>query len=198
MPSQPVKPLLKPFVLGALLSVALPCAAEVAAPGSYRIDPAHTTILFSVSHLGTSELTGRFNAFEGDFVLGPDHAPQVNVSIQTASVDTNHSKRDAHLRSPDFFNAKQYPVMQFVADRADYNKQGQPTRLHGKLTLHGQTKPVALDVSPVGAGKDPWGGYRAGFNAKTTLKRSDFGINFMPGGIGEEVTVTLNIEATKE
>jgi len=189
---------MKPLALGALLGFAHPSIAEIAAPGNYRVDPGHSTILFAVNHLGTSVLTGRFNTVEGSFALGPDQAPRVDVSIKTASVDTNHEKRDAHLRSPDFFNVKQFPVMRFVADKVDYDTQGQPTALHGKLSLHGKTKPVTLELSPVGAGKDPWGGYRAGFNARTILKRSDFGMDFMPGGIGDEITVTLNIEAIKE
>ncbi|GMQ88706.1 MAG: YceI family protein [Gammaproteobacteria bacterium] len=193
-----VNSVMKPLALGILLSLAHPSIAEVAAPGNYRVDPDHSTILFAVNHLGTSVLTGRFNTFEGSFALDPDQTPRVDVSIKTASVDTNHEKRDAHLRSPDFFNVKQFPVMRFVADKVDYDTHGQPTTLHGKLSLHGKTKPVALDLSPIGAGKDPWGGYRAGFNAKTVLKRSDFGMDFMPGGIGDEITVTLNIEAIKE
>ncbi len=198
MQFHPAKYIRKPFIVCALLGFAHMAAAEDAAPGNYRIDPAHSTILFSVSHLGTSELTGRFNDIEGSFVLDKDKASKLDVTIKTASVDTNHEKRDAHLRSPDFFNVKQYPVMRFSADKVSYDPQGKPTRINGKLTLHGKTKPVTFVVSPVGAGKDPWGGYRAGFNASTTLKRSDFGMNFMPGGIGEEVTVALNIEATKE
>ncbi len=194
----PEKTVLKSLVFSVLLGLTQVSLAEVAAPGNYRIDPGHSTVLFSVGHLGTSELTGRFNAIEGSFVLGKEQSPALDVTIKTASVDTNHDKRDAHLRSPDFFNVKQYPVMHFSANRIKYDKQGQPVTIYGKLTLHGKTKPVTFAVSPVGAGKDPWGGYRAGFNASTTLNRSEFGMNFMQGGIGDKVTVTLNIEATKE
>lgn len=194
----PEEPVLKCLTLAALLGLSHPSIAETASPGNYRIDPGHSTVMFTVGHIGTSELTGRFNDIEGSFVLGKGQLPRLDVTIRTASVDTNHDKRDAHLRSPDFFNVKQYPVMRFSADKVSYDKQGQPTALHGKLTLHGKENPVTFVISPVGAGKDPWGGYRAGFNASTTLKRSEFGMNFMPGGIGEEVTVMLNIEATKE
>ena len=198
MPFHPTKYILKPFVLCAALSFSHIAAAEDAASGNYKIDAGHSTVLFTVGHLGTSELTGRFNEIEGSFVLDKNKAPKVDVTIKTASVDTNHEKRNAHLRSPDFFNVKQYPVMHFTADKISYDPQGRPTRMHGKLTLHGKTKPVTFEISPVGAGKYPWGGYRAGFNARTTLKRSEFGMNFMPGGIGEEVSVALNIEAIKE
>ncbi len=198
MPFHSKESVLKYFTLATLLGLSHPSFAEVATPGSYRIDPGHSTVFFSISHLGTSEMTGRFNDIEGSFVLDKEQPAKLDVSIKTASIDTNHEKRDAHLRSPDFFNVKQYPVMQFSADKVSYDKQGQPVTLHGKLSLHGKTRPVSFVITPVGAGKDPWGGYRVGFNASTTLKRSEFGMNFMPGGIGEEVTVTLNIEAMKE
>jgi len=198
MPFHQEKFVLKCFTLAALIGLSHASFAEVATPGSYRIDPTHSTVIFTVGHLGTSEMTGRFNDIEGNFVLGKGQTTRLDVSIKTASIDTNHDKRDAHLRSPDFFNVKQYPVMRFSADKVSYDKQGQPVALHGKLSLHGKIRPVSFVITPVGAGKDPWGGYRAGFNASTTLRRSEFGMNFMPGGISEEVTVTLNIEAMKE
>jgi len=198
MPFRPEKFALKCFTLASLFSLPHSSFAEVATPGNYRIDPAHSTVFFTVGHLGSSDMTGRFNNIEGGFTLGKEQTSKLDVSIKTASIDTNHDKRDAHLRSPDFFNVKQYPVMRFSADKVNYDEQGQPVALHGKLSLHGKTRPVSFVVTPVGAGKDPWGGYRAGFNASTILRRSEFGMNFMPGGIGEEVTVTLNIEAMKE
>jgi len=198
MPFHPEISALKHLTLAALFGLSHTSFAEVATPGSYRIDPAHSTVFFTVGHLGTSEMTGRFNDIEGSFVLGKEQTSTLDVSIKTASIDTNHAKRDTHLRSPDFFNVKQYPVMRFSADKVDYDKQGRPVTLHGKLNLHGKTRPVSFAITPVGAGKDPWGGYRAGFNASTTLKRSEFGMGFMQGGIGEEVTITLNIEAMKE
>ncbi len=120
------------------------------------------------------------------------------MTIQTASVDTNHPKRDEHLRSPDFFNSKQFPVMRFVSRKLAYNTAGEPVRVEGDLELHGVTKPVTLAVTPVGAGNDPWGGYRAGYSVAATLKRSDFGMSFMPGGIGDDIAITLQIEAIKQ
>ncbi len=175
-----------------------PVLAETAKPGKYAIDPAHTTILFSVNHLGVSTLTGRFDTFEGQFNLAPKGESSLDVSIDTKSVDTNHAKRDDHLRSPDFFNAKQYPKMHFVSEAVSFNKQGEPVKITGKLSLHGKTRPVTLAVSQIGAGKDPWGGYRAGYSATTTIKRSDYGMNFMQGGIGDNIEITLNIEAIKQ
>lgn len=173
-------------------------AAEVAAAGNYKIDPGHTNVQFSVSHLGTSNLVGRFNTVAGDIILKPNGDSKVEVTIQTSSVDTNHEKRDVHLRGPDFFNVKQFPVMSFVSNKVSYNSKGEPTSVAGKLSLHGKTQTVTLTVKPVGAGKDPWGGYRAGYDATTTIKRSAFGMNYMPGGIGDDINITLNIEAIKQ
>jgi len=171
--------------------------AETAKPGSYKIDPAHTTVMFTVNHLGTSNLVGRFNTIEGDLTLEPKGSSKVEVSIETASVDTNHEKRDVHLRGPDFFNSKQYPKMKFTSSKVHFSN-GVPEKIEGKLSLHGKTHPVTLAVEPVGAGADPWGGYRAGYHATTVIKRSDYGMNFMPGGIGEDIKVSLNIEAIKQ
>ena len=174
-----------------------PVGAATATPGSYEIDPAHTSVTFSVNHLGISTLVGRFNNVEGDIVLETKGDSSIEVSIETASVDTNHEKRDEHLRGPDFFNAKQYPVMKFSASKIDFSGD-KSERIKGKLSLHGKTKPVMLTVEPIGAGDDPWGGYRAGYKATTVIKRSDFGMDFMPGGIGDDISVTLNIEAIKQ
>ncbi len=171
--------------------------AETTAAGDYKIDPAHTSVTFVINHLGISQLAGRFNKVEGKITIGAGSDASVSVEIDTASVDTNHKKRDDHLRSPDFFNARQFPEIKFTADHIQLGDDG-PTRIEGKLTLHGKTRTVTLAVEPVGAGKDPWGGYRAGYIATTTIKRSDYGMNFMPGGIGDKVAVTLNIEAIKQ
>lgn len=171
--------------------------AEMAEPGSYMIDPAHTTVTFSVSHLGTSNLVGRFNTIEGDFTLAPKGNSKVEFSIETSSVDTNHKKRDTHLRSPDFFNAKQFPKMKFTSSKVQFNN-GELEKIEGSLSLHGKTRSVTLTVEPVGAGADPWGGYRAGYHATTVIKRSDYGMDFMQGGIGDDIKVSLNIEAIKQ
>lgn len=172
--------------------------AEFATQGAYVIDPAHTTVQFEVSHLGISNLVGRFNTVEGNINLEPNGDSSVEVTIQTNSLDTNHEKRDTHLRSPDFFNAKQFPVMKFVSDTVTNNSEGEPVSIAGKLSLHGETQGVTLTVKPVGAGEDPWGGYRAGYDATTTINRSDFGMDFMPGGIGNDININLNIEAIKQ
>ena len=193
--------MIKTAFTAAAMTIALTAtsvSAEVAPAGSYKIDPGHTNVMFSVSHLGFSNLVGRFNKMEGDISLNPKGNSKVTVNIKTASVDSNHDKRDTHLRGPDFFNVKQYPVMKFVSDKVSYNAKGEPVEVSGKLSLHGKTKSVTLAVTPIGAGKDPWGGYRIGYDATTTIKRSDFGMNYMQGGIGDDIQITLNIEAIKQ
>ena len=187
------------FALAALVAAlsTSPAQAETAAAGKYKIDPEHTTVLFTVSHLGISNLVGRFNTVAGNMVLEPHGNSRVEVEIQTASIDTHHGKRDNHLRSPDFFNARLYPVIRFASKNVDYNEQGEPVSVTGNLTLHGVTRQVALEVTPIGAGKDPWGGYRAGYHATTIIKRSDYGMNFMQGGVGDDIRIDLNIEAIK-
>jgi polyisoprenoid-binding protein YceI len=187
--------------LGALV-LAIACnatsvSADVATAGAYKIDPAHSTVQFTVKHLGTSNLTGRFNDVTGKFNFIPNGQSSAEVTIQTGSVYTNHQKRDAHLRSPDFFNAKQYPVIKFASSKVNYNPKGEPISITGKLTMHGKTQVVTLKITPVGAGNDPWGGYRVGYDATTNIKRSAFGMNFMPGGIGDDINITLSIEAIK-
>jgi len=175
-----------------------PVSAAVAVAGSYTIDSDHTNVQFSVSHLGISKLAGRFNTVAGEMLLNPDGKSQLEVRIETNSVDTNHKKRDIHLRSPDFLNVKQFPLMKFVSSNVKYNQNDELVSIDGKLTLHGKTKNVTLSVKPVGAGKDPWGGYRAGYDATTTIKRSSFAMNFMQGGVGDDISITLNIEAIKQ
>lgn len=184
------------LLLSTLLATS-PAWAESAASGDYKIDPAHTSVLFTVSHLGVSQLVGRFDTVEGAVTLNPKGKSSVEVVIATDSVDTNHKKRDDHLRSPDFFNARQFPEMKFVSSKLHFGAGGLE-KIDGKLSLHGKTNPVTLTVNPVGAGKDPWGGYRAGYTATTSIKRSDYGMNFMPGGIGDDIEVSLNIEGIKQ
>ncbi len=192
-----IKTSINSIALVSLMAISSMASAEVAKVGSYKIDAAHTSINFSVSHLGTSILNGRFNKVEGKLNFAPKGESNVEVSIDTASVDTNHQKRNDHLKSPDFFNVKQFPVMKFTSSKVEYSKTGEPQKIVGKLSLHGETNPVTLDVQAVGAGKDPWGGYRAGYKATTTIKRSDYGMKFMLGGVGDEISIVLNIEAIK-
>ena len=165
--------------------------AQTAQPGQYKIDPEHTLATFEVGHLGISKMDGRFNKISGTYDLDASGNGKVKVEIPTASIDTNHAERDKHLRGPDFFNAAQFPVLSFEGKK-------QNDQLNGQLTMRGVTKPVTFKVQTIGAGKDPWGGYRSGFQATTTVKRSDFGITYMPDGIPDEVSIKLNVEGIKQ
>ena len=171
-----------------------------AAAAEFNIDKAHTNILFMVTHLGYSKMIGRFDDFKGDLTFDPQSVEKsrVNVAINTASVNTNHAARDKHLRSPDFFNAKEFPQMTFVSTGVE--KTGAKTgKILGNLTLLGVTKPVALNVTFNSMRKHPLPQYKGimttGFSARTKIKRSDFGMKFALGGIGDEVEIVLEVEA---
>lgn len=128
---------------------------------------------------------------------------EVDIVIEPASVDTGVEQRDNHLRSADFFDAEKYPTMTFKGSRVEKAKDGS-LRLHGNLTLHGVTQPVALEVEYAGTQKDPWGGLRAGFSARGSLNRKDFGLTWNQlleaGGVavGEKVEVEIEVEAVKQ
>lgn len=180
------------MLLTSSLLMAMPLMAA-----EYDVDPAHTTVQFEVGHLGFSELVGRFNTFSGTFAMDDANptAAKASFEVDAASVDSNHEARDKHLRSPDFLDVKQYPKLSFVSTAYEGSKD--KGVLKGSLTLHGVTKDVAFDLVKIGEGKDPWGGYRSGFNAVTTIKRSDFGVNYMLPNIPDEMKIKLFVEGVR-
>ena len=176
-------------------------AAAVAGPVlavDYTIDPSHSFIEFRTKHLGFSWLSGRFNSFEGsmayDPTAGPD-AQSVEITIDAASLDTNHEERDENLRSADFFDVETYPEISFVSTGYDGDAAG--GTLTGELTLLGVTKEIAFEVKKIGEGKDFWDDYRAGFEGRYVLTRSDFGMDYDLGPSAEQVEIDLWIEAVK-
>ena len=168
-----------------------------AASDFYQVDPVHSSMVFSVKHMGTSNFYGRFNNITGSFTLDDD--PNKNtfqVQIQTESVDTAVKKRDDHLKSPDFFNAKQFPTITFKSTQV--KKAGDDSlEVTGDLTLHGATKSVKAKVTKTGTGNF-FGRAVAGVEATLTIKRSEFGMNFMPDGIGDEVRITVSLEGGRQ
>ncbi|CAO3402536.1 YceI family protein [Azospirillum palustre] len=170
-----------------------------AAPVSYKIDPAHTAVAFIVNHVGFSNVIGRFNTVGGDISFDKDAVEKstVSVTIDTTSVDTNHAKRDEHLRSPDFFNAKEFPKMTFKSTKIE--KTGDKTgKLHGDLTMLGVTKPVVLDVTFNKDGVSPASKLEtAGFSARGTVKRTEFGMKYGAPAIGDDIQLLIEIEAVK-
>jgi polyisoprenoid-binding protein YceI len=175
--------------------------AYPATADEYVIDTAkaHAFIQFRIQHLGFSWVYGRFNTFEGSFKYdeAKPRESKVEVMIDMASVDTNHAERDKHLRSPDFFDVDIYPEAKFKS--TGYKPLGKDKgQLMGRLTIRDITKPVTIDVTHVGAGDDPWGGYRRGFHGTTTITMADFGIPYNLGPSAREVELMLSIEGIKQ
>lgn len=177
----------------ALIGLLIPSVATAA--DHYTVDKAHSTALFRVKHLGVSYLWGRFNDLSGNFTIDEANPARssVDIVIRAASVDTDNAKRDKHLRSPDFFNAKTFPVLTFKSTQVKTTGKNL-VEVTGKLSIHGKTRTVTMPLKRVGTGKDPWGGTRTGFEGELTINRNDYGITYMPGGIGKEVRLVLGIE----
>ncbi|MCW8109119.1 YceI family protein [Alteromonas ponticola] len=183
------------------LALAFTLGASVANAADYIIDTkgAHASINFKIQHLGYSWLTGRFNDFSGEFSYeeGEPKVSKVNVTVKTASIDSNHAERDKHLRGDDFLDVKKYPEATFVSTNVTHDGDDEMTII-GDLTLHGVTRSVSIDAHKVGEGKDPWGGYRAGFAGETHIALKDFGIDYDLGPASTEVKLMLHIEGVKQ
>jgi polyisoprenoid-binding protein YceI len=170
--------------------------------GTWAIDPVHSSVAFSVRHLVVSKVRGHFNEFSGAIVVGEDGTPSVTAEIAIDSVDTRNEQRDAHLKGADFFDAETYPTATFAS--TGVREAGDKYVLDGDFTLKGVTKPVSLDLEFNGTNPGMGHGEVAGFSASVVLNRKDFGIDIdMPletGGavVGNDVTVTLEIEALKQ
>lgn len=179
----------------ALAGAAKPaCAAE-----DYTVDRMHAGVTFKILHGGFAWIQGRFNDFSGNFTLDPDDPGKCAFSmmIKTESVDTNNSQRDNHLRSPDFFNAKQFPAITFRSTAVTPIKDGY--KVTGELTMHGVTKPVTFELVGGRRGQFPPRVERTGFTAEFPIKRSDFGVgaNKFDQVLGDEVRATVSFEGTK-
>lgn len=169
----------------------------------WGIDTTHTEVQFKVKHLVISTVTGFFKKFSGSVESeGNDFdGASVNFSIVTDSIDTNQADRDAHLKSPDFFAAAEYPTLDFAGQLKKIN--GNQYTLDGDLTIRGTTKPVTLSVEYGGIMVDPWGNTKAGFEINGKINRKDFGLNWNAlteaGGmvVSEEVKLHINAELAK-
>ncbi len=179
---------------------AAPAGSALAeAAGSYEVDGDHSHVIFRISRLGLSYQYGSFNKISGSLTIDGADPSNSSISIEIAadSVFTANKKRDTHLKGPDFFDAKQFPTITFKSTKVEA-AGGSRYNVSGDLIMHGVTKPVTISLDYVGSGKDPWGGFRAGFEGKMTVKRSDFGITFMSEGLGDEVELTLAFEAVRK
>ncbi|MDQ1363827.1 MAG: hypothetical protein QG652_1689 [Pseudomonadota bacterium] len=189
---------MKKFILATLL---LSASALPAHAADYVIDTkgAHAFIQFKISHLGYSFIIGRFNNFSGEFSYDEKNpgASKITVDINPASIDSAHAERDKHLRGKDFFDVEKYTTAKFVSTSYTESAGGKAV-LKGDLTLHGVTRNISIDVQQIGAGADPWGGYRRGFTGTTTLTLSDFGMNYNLGPSSKTVDMTLVVEGIKK
>lgn len=174
--------------------------AQSAPPeGTWTGDPVHSFVVFKVKHMGASWAWGRFNAPEATIEAGDQGTGVKSVSfvVKTENVDTGVEKRDEHLKSPDFFNAKQFPEISFKSKSAKA-VDADTTELSGDLSLHGVTKPITAKVVRVGNGKGMDGEDLVGFETTLSLKRSDYGMSNMVGAIGDDVTLTIAVEAARK
>jgi polyisoprenoid-binding protein YceI len=179
-------------------------AAESQTKQNFAIDPAHTTVQFSVRHLMISKVRGRFAKLTGSLALEPGaNVPAaIDVTIDAASIDTREEQRDAHLRSGDFFDVERYPSITFRSKEVSGNDEAFDVR--GELTIHGTTRDVVLHGVFEGRGNDPWGNVRVGYEAHATINRKDFGLTWNQmleaGGVavGDEVRIELNVEAVAQ
>ena len=171
-------------------------SSQALAADNYEIDASHSYVSFTVDHLGAGEVLGRFNDFSGAVVVEESNlaASSISVTVQAASIDTNSAGRDDHLRSPDFFNAKQFPVITFKS-KSVAKGSGSNYKVTGDLTLHGVTKEITVNFRKLGEGKDPGGNQRAGWKASFDIMRSDYGMDYMGGGT---VTITVAFEGIRQ
>ncbi|TQV72019.1 YceI family protein [Aliikangiella marina] len=187
-------------IIGSVFLIML-LASFSAAAAEYRIDDrgAHASINFKIKHLGYSWLTGRFNTFSGTFNYDAENpnAASIKVDIDVTSIDSNHAERDKHLRGSDFLNVDKFPKANFNSTKITDKGNGK-IEVVGELTLHGVTKSITIDAEKIGEGKDPWGGYRAGFAGETKIRLKDFGMQERLGPASTEVYLDLHVEGIRK
>ena len=175
--------------------------SSMALADKYKVDTegAHAFIQFKIQHLGFSWLYGRFDTFSGEFEYDETDPSKANIqmTVDTNSVNSNHAARDKHLRSDDFLNVDANPTASFSSTSFTATENGNGT-MKGNLTLNGVTKEIDLNVTFVGGGKDPWGGERRGYEAVAELKLSEFNIKKSVDGAFEDLTLTVSVEGIKQ
>lgn len=182
-------------VLGASIMAPITHAAD------YIVDykGAHASVNFKIKHLGYSWLAGRFDKFSGTFSYDAKNitASKIEMNVDVQSINSNHVERDKHLRSDDYLDVSSFNTAKFVSSSIEDKGNG-AFIIHGDLTLHGVTKNIAVDAHTIGEGKDPWGGYRAGFTGTTRIGLTDFGINANLGPASTHVELTFHIEGIRQ
>ena len=186
------------WTLVCLFSAVIAVAASASGADEYTIDPAHTGVTFKISHLGLSWTHGRFDDVSGRFVVdsADPAACLFELTINAESIDTATRKRDDHLRSPDFFNVKQFPVMTFKSTAVQPTKDGY--EVTGDFTMHGATRPLTLKLVGGKTAEFPKGVHRTGYSAEFVIKRSQFGITKFAEAVGDNVYVEISFEGTQK
>ncbi len=185
------------FALTALLAFALPVAARAA--DTYNIDQSHSALIFKAHHLGAGHVYGMFTEMSGSIVHDAANpaASSIDLTVKTDSLTTHAGQRDTHLKSPDFFNSKQFPKITFKS-KSVTKVDDKSMNVTGDLTIHGVTKPVTAKVTHTGTGKDPTGATIIGFETAFTIKRSDYGITYWIPQIDDEIPLIISIEGNKK
>ncbi|NMP30867.1 YceI family protein [Thalassotalea sp. M1531] len=186
---------MKKITLATALLTATLAMPSLAADYVVDTKGAHASINFKVKHLGYSWLTGRFNKFSGNFSYDENNvaASKISINIDTASVDSNHSERDKHLRNDDFLDVNKFANAKFESTKVE-DLGGNKLKISGTLTLQGINKNIVIDAVKIGEGKDPWGGYRAGFSGTTKISMKDFGYKMDFG----DISFDLHIEGVRQ
>lgn len=205
MPATPLKEFPVRF-LASLVTLGLFVSAPAFA-ADYAVDPTHTRVGFTISHLAVSKVHGTFGKVSGKVSYDPKNisATKIDARVGVTSIDTDEDKRDDHLRSPDFFDAAKFPEMTFVSKSVKNIQTNGAFEVVGDLTIHGVTKETVLKVSPFSPEvKDPWGNLKVGTSARATVNRKDFGLSWNKaleaGGllVGEEVEILLDVELARQ
>lgn len=183
----------------AVLTLALSWEPTASAADNYALDPAHTSMIFGVSHMGFSYTYGRFNKLDGKYTLDEANPAgcSFELTIDAGSIDTNDAKRDGHLKSADFLNSGEFPLITFksTAVTGEKNDKGEMVyQVKGDLTIHGVTRPVTLPLRLLKVGAGPDGKQRSGFICETRILRSEFGMTNMIPGVGDDVAITISFE----
>ena len=185
----------KLIVTGILCSLGFGLSAYGA--DSFKIDPVHSSVIFSTKHNGVSDFYGAFKEVSGTvaFDAADPSKSSVELTVPVESVDTRNDKRDQHLKSPDFFNAKQFPTLTFKSTKVEAN--GDTYKISGDLTIHGVTKPITVEFKK---GPESKGGkeIRGGGETRFTIKRSDYDMKFMTGPVGDDVNIIVSLEGVKQ
>ncbi len=184
-----------------LLCSGLALSTVSVATESYTVDPTHTYPNFTINHLGFSMMQGRFNKTEGRLEIDWEkRTGVVEIVIDAESIDTGFRKRDDHLRSPDFLNAAEFPEITYRSTRLTIASDGKSATVEGRLTIMDVSKAVTLEVDSINCGDHPMkkGTYVCGFNATSTIKRSDFGITYALPAVGDEMVLNIGIEAVRD